>query len=151
LQFDVLFLDKGHKPSPGAAVSRAVASVLPSADPAAWKQLPRRTILAFKLPKLQLGPKPKKWDLLALAVLVLAAVLAAINWRAARAQLPGVSLSSTFTSLVVALQLVICMISLLLLGKTAKDGTLWGNLAAVGGMLAGLSGVLLAAALWVAA
>lgn len=107
--------------------------------------------MALKLPKIQLGPKPKKWDLVAVAVLVLAAVLAAINWRTARTQLPGVSPSSSFTSTVVILQLVICTVSLLLLGKTAKEGTLWGNLAAVGGMLAGLSGVLLAAALWVAA
>jgi hypothetical protein len=54
--------------------------------------------------------------------------------------------------MVVALaQLALGMISLLLLGKTAEEGTLWGNLAAVGGMFAGLSGVLLAAALWVAA
>ena len=107
--------------------------------------------MAFKLPQIQLGPKPKKWDLLALAVLVLAVVLAAISWRTARAQLPGVSPSSSFTSLVALLQLAICTVSLLLLGKTAKEGTLWGNLAAVGGMLAGLVGVLLAAALWVAA
>ena len=107
--------------------------------------------MAFKLPKIQLGPKPKKWDLLALAVLVLAVVLAAISWRTARAQLPGVSPSSSFTSLVAALQLAICTVSLLVLGKTAKAGTVWGNLAAVGGMLAGLAGVLLAAALWVAA
>ena len=105
--------------------------------------------MAIKLPKIQLGPKPKMWDLFALAVLVLAAVLAAINWRTARAQLPGVSPSDSFTSTIVAVQLAICTISLLLLGKTAKQGTLWGNLAAVGGMFAGLSGVLLAAALWV--
>ena len=117
----------------------------PSATPA------KEDDLAFKLPKIQLGPKPKKWDLLALAVLVLAVVLAAISWRTARAQLPGVSPSSSFTSLVALLQLAICTVSLLLLGKTAKEGTLWGNLAAVGGMLAGLVGVLLAAALWVAA
>ena len=107
--------------------------------------------MAIRLPKIQLGPKPKKWDLFAFAVLVLAAVLAAINWRTARTQLPGVSPSDSFTSLVVLAQLAIGTISVLLLGKTATEGTLWGNLAAVGGMLAGLSGVLLAAALWVAA
>jgi predicted Abi (CAAX) family protease len=107
--------------------------------------------LALKLPRIQFGPKPRKWDLFAIAVLVLGAVLAAINWRTARAQLPGVSPSSDFTSLVVLLQLAVCTASLLLLGKTAKEGTLWGNLAAVGGMFAGLGGVLLAAALWVAA
>ena len=107
--------------------------------------------MALKLPRIQLGPKPRKWDLFALAVLVLAAVLAAINWRAARAQPPGVSPSDSFTSLIVLVQLALCTVSLLILGKTAKEGTIWGNLAAVGGMLAGLSGVLLAAALWVAA
>ena len=107
--------------------------------------------MAFKLPKIRLGPKPKKWDLFALAVLILAVVLAAISWRTARAQLPGVPPSSSFTSMVALVQLGVGTISLLLLGKTAKEGTLWGNLAAVGGMFAGLSGVLLAAALWVAA
>lgn len=107
--------------------------------------------MAFKLPKIQLGPKPKKWDLAALAVLILAVVLAAISWRTARTQLPGVSPSGSFTSMVALVQLTIGSVSLMLLGKTATEGTLWGNLAAVGGMLAGLSGVLLAAALWVAA
>ena len=107
--------------------------------------------MAFKLPKIQLGPKPKKWDLFALAVLVLAIVLAAVSWSAARAQLPGAAPSSSFTSIVALAQLAIGSISLMLLGKTAHEGTLWGNLAAVGGMFAGLSGVLLAAALWVAA
>ena len=105
--------------------------------------------MAIKPPKIRLGPKPGKWDLLALAVVVLAAVLAAINWRAARTQPPGASPSDSFTSAIVAVQLAFCTISLLLLGKTAKEGTLWGNLAAVGGVFAGLSGVLLAAALWV--
>lgn len=107
--------------------------------------------MAITLPKIQFGPKPKMWDLFAFAMLILAAVLAAINWRTARAQSPGVSLSDSFTSMVVLVQLAICTISLLLLGKTASEGTVWGNLAAVGGMVAGLSGVLLAAALWVAA
>lgn len=107
--------------------------------------------MALKLPKIQLGPRPRKWDLVAFAALVLAAVLAAVYWRGTRTLPPGVSPSGSFTSAVVISQLAICMVSLLLLGKTAKQGTLWGNLAAVGGMFAGLSGVLLAAALWVAA
>ena len=107
--------------------------------------------MAFKLPQIQFGPRPKRWDLCAIAVLLLAAVLAAVSWRTARAQAPGVSPSSTFTSLVALAQLAIASISLLVLGKTAEEGTLWGNLAAVGGLLAGLGGVLLAAALWVAA
>ena len=40
---------------------------------------------------------------------------------------------------------------LLILGKTAKEGTWWGNLAAVGTMFVGMSGMLLAAAIWATA
>ncbi len=107
--------------------------------------------MALKLPKIQLGPKPRSWDLVAIVILVAAAVLTALSWRVARAQPPGVSISGGFTSLIVLAQLAVCTVSLLVLGKTAKEGTLWGNLAAVGGMFAGMGGVLLAAALWTAA
>jgi len=107
--------------------------------------------LAFKLPQLQFGPRPTKWDLIALAVLLLAAAVAAASWQIARSQPPGAAPSGTFTVLIALGQLTIASISLMVLGKTANEGTLWGNLAAVGGMLAGLGGVLLAAALWVAA
>lgn len=107
--------------------------------------------MSFKLPKIQLGPRPKKWDLFALAVLGAAIVLAAVSWQTARAQPPGTMPSSGFITLVALVQLAIGSVSLLLLGKTATEGTLWGNLAALGGMFAGLGGVLLAAALWVAA
>ncbi len=107
--------------------------------------------MAFKLPRIQLGPRPKKWDLIALAALLGAVAVAAFSWGAARGQAPGVSPSSGFIMWVALAQLALGSLSLLLLGKTAEEGTLWGNLAAVGGMLAGLSGVLLAAALWVAA
>ncbi len=103
----------------------------------------------MKLPSL--GPKPKRWDLIALAVLAVAAVIAGMNWSAAAGQEPGASLSGSTTFLFVLVQLAIASISLMILGKTAKEGTLWGNLAAVGGMFLGLSGILLAAALWVAA
>lgn len=111
----------------------------------------REDALALKLPKIQLGPRPRKWDLIALGVLVLAAVVAAVSWQTARSQPPGTMPSGTFTVAVALGQLALASISLMLLGKTAHEGTLWGNLAAVGGMLAGLGGVLLAAALWVAA
>jgi hypothetical protein len=39
----------------------------------------------------------------------------------------------------------------MLLGKTAKEGTWWGNLASLAAMMVGMSGVLLATALWAAA
>lgn len=107
--------------------------------------------MALKLPKIQLGPRPRKWDLFAIGVLLLAIILAAVSWSAARAPEPGAPPPSGLTSLVALAQLALGSISLLLLGKTVKEGTLWGNLAAVAGMLAGLTGVLLAATLWVAA
>ena len=106
----------------------------------------------FKLPFGNLHiPRPKKWDLVAFAALVAVGVVSAVNLAAATNKTPGQSLSGNFTLLIVLAQLAIASISLLLLGKTAKTGTIWGNLAAVAGMLAGVSGVLLAAALWTAA
>ena len=60
---------------------------------------------------------------------------------------PGTSLSGKLTFIIVLIQLAVMSIALLVLGKTAKEGTIWGNLMAVAGMTAGMSGVLLAAAL----
>lgn len=96
-------------------------------------------------------PKPKKWDLAAFAALAASGAVAVFNLARAQSLEPGVLLSGGFTLLVVLLQLAIASASLLILGKTAKEGTIWGNLAAVAGMLAGISGVLLAGALWTAA
>ena len=105
----------------------------------------------MKLPSISLGPKPKLWDLIAASILVVALVAAVFNWLASQKSAPGTSLSGETTFAFVMAQLVLSSVSLLVLGKTAKEGTLWGNLAAVGGMLLGLSGVLLATALWIAA
>ena len=105
----------------------------------------------MKMPSISLGPRPKAWDLIAAAILVVALVAAVLNWLAAQKQAPGTSLSGETTFAFVMAQVALASISLMVLGKTAKQGTLWGNLAAVGGMLLGLSGVLLATALWVAA
>lgn len=105
-----------------------------------------------KLPSIKLNvPKPKLWDLITGAVVVAGCLLFALNWNAAQGKPPGTSLSGELTLRFVLLQLLICLSSLMLLGRTAKQGTIWGNLAAVGGMFVGLSGVLLAAALWAAA
>ena len=88
-------------------------------------------------------PRPKSWDLIAMLVTAVGMVLMGAN-------IATVSSSGTgATSLFVTIQLTVCMISLMLLGKTAKLGTIWGNLATVAGALVGMSGVLLAAALWV--
>ena len=105
----------------------------------------------MNLPSFKLGPKPKAWDLIALVVLVVAAAAAVFNWLASQKTAPGVSLSGNTTLAFVLAQAAIGSISLMVLGKTAKEGTLWGNLAALGGLMAGLSGILLAAALWIAA
>ena len=105
----------------------------------------------MKLPAIKLGPKPRLWDLIAAGALAIAALAAIFNWMAAQRPVAGTSLSGSTTLAFVLAQLAIASASLLILGKTAKEGTLWGNLAAVGGMFLGLSGVLLAAALWVAA
>jgi len=105
----------------------------------------------LKLPSLKLGPKPKPWDLVAVALVGIALGAAGVNWAAAQRPAAGTSLSGGVTLAFVLAQLALGSSSLLVLGKTAKEGTLWGNLAAVGGMLAGLSGVLLATALWIAA
>jgi hypothetical protein len=107
---------------------------------------------AVKLPFTRLEiPRPKPWDLAAALVLLLAAAGAAANlWLALRLP-PGTSISSSLTLLFVLVQLGLATLGLLVLGKTAKAGTLWGNLLAIGALVVGMSGVLLAAALWSAA
>lgn len=73
------------------------------------------------------------------------------NLVVARSTGPGSALSSSQTYFFVTTGLAVCVGCLLLLGKTSKEGTIWGNLAAIGGMFLGATAVLLAAALWVAA
>lgn len=103
----------------------------------------------MELPSIELGPKPRKWDFVAVGLAILALVAAAANWSVARSAEGPIDSGTTW--LFVTAQLVLATVSLLVLGKTAKEGTLWGNLAAVAGMALGISGVLLAAAMWVAA
>lgn len=96
-------------------------------------------------------PRPTRWDLLALAVVGVAVGSAAANlWVASRKPV-GAATPGGVTALFVVLQLAVSAAALGVLGKTAKEGTLWGNLLAIGGILAAMSGVLLAAALWAAA
>jgi len=104
----------------------------------------------LKLSHLEL-PRPTRWDLLALAVVGLAASACAANlWVASRKPV-GAAMPNGVTALFVVLQLAVSTAALGVLGKTAKEGTLWGILLAIGGILAAVSGVLLAAALWAAA
>ena len=99
--------------------------------------------------KLKLAlPKLARWDLVAVGLLALGAVLMGANWQVAQARAAG---AGGLTALFVFAQLLVSIGSLFVLGKTAEQGTFWGNVAAVGGMFAGMGGVLLAAALWAAA
>ncbi len=100
-------------------------------------------MLKLSLSKISL-PKLTFWDLVAIAVVVIGIALTGANWSTAHAN------SGPSVWLFAGIQLVICLGSLLILGKTAKAGTLWGILASVTGMLVGMGGVLLAAALWTA-
>ena len=96
-------------------------------------------------------PKPKLWDFIAIATAGLGFAVAAANASIALGGAAGQAPSSSFTLGMVVLQALIASVSLFILGKTAEHGTLWGNLAAVAGMFVGVSGILLAGAMWVAA
>lgn len=91
----------------------------------------------FRLPRLTF------WDLVAIGILGLGVILMGVNWHLSGTDAP--------VMLFAPVQLLVCLGSLMVLGKTAHQGTLWGNLAAVGGMFVGMGGILLAAALWAAA
>lgn len=93
-------------------------------------------------------PKPKPWDFVALAVVAAGIALAAACLTLSRMTEPGVSVSTAKTLVFVVLELGVCCASLLVLGKTAKEGTIHGNLLAVIGTFVGLGGSMLAAALW---
>jgi len=97
---------------------------------------------ALKLPSLKLPdlPRPTRWDLYAIGALVVGIVLAG-----ATIVLPRVAMPLMFV------HLVVCCGGLMILGKTAKEGTWWGNLAAVATMFVGMSGMLVAAAVWATA
>lgn len=106
----------------------------------------------LKLPRFDVEiPRPRLWDFVALGLAVASLVLAGVNLQMALARGAGGAISGPATTVFFLLQLGLSLGSLLVLGKTAKEGTIWGNLIAVGGMLAGMSGVLLAAALFVTA
>ncbi|MFL6200976.1 MAG: hypothetical protein ACJ76J_17520 [Thermoanaerobaculia bacterium] len=97
---------------------------------------------ALKLPSLKLPdlPRPTRWDFYAIGALLVGLVLAA-----ATVKMPRLAMT------LMLVQLVVSCGGLLLLGKTAKEGTWWGNLAAIGAMMIGMGGVLLAAAIWATA
>ncbi|HKI01729.1 MAG TPA: hypothetical protein VKK31_07110 [Thermoanaerobaculia bacterium] len=105
---------------------------------------------SLKLPKIDL-PRPARWDWFAIGALLLGALLAAANLYVALSKPPGEPYPSGLTTFFVFSQLAVACGGLMLLGKTAKEGTGWGNAASLLAMFLGISGVLLAAALWAAA
>lgn len=107
---------------------------------------------AIKLPWLGWEiPRPKKWDFSAFLVLIVSTLLAGANLQAALGQAPGQSISTWLTATMVLGQLVLASLALFVLGKTAKEGTIWGNLLSIAAMMAGVGGFLLATALWATA
>jgi len=93
-------------------------------------------------------PKPRMWDFVALGVTLVGIVAATMNVLGSRLMQPGATVSATLSMTYALLQLAVCCVSLLVLGKTAKEGTIHGNLFAVAGMGVGLVGMMLAAAIW---
>jgi low temperature requirement protein LtrA len=104
----------------------------------------------FKLPKIAL-PRPQRWDWIAIGTLVIGIVLLAANLAVGLTKPPEQPFPSGLTMVFVLGQLVIACGGLMLLGKTAKEGTGWGNAASLLATFVGISGVLLAAAFWAAA
>lgn len=105
-----------------------------------------------KIPVLNLEiPKPKPWDLAALAAVAVGLVAAVANLMTSGMRQPGSFVSTPLTMVFVLVQLLVCLGSLMLLGKTAKEGTIHGNLFSLAGMFIGLVGVMLAAAIWAVA
>ena len=110
---------------------------------------------ALKLPVPRLAslrslklPRPARWDWVAIAILGAGAALVVGNLLIAGGGQPGEPAPAALTMLFVFLQLGIATGGLLVLGKTAKEGTGLGNFAAVAALLLGMGGVMLAAALW---
>ena len=104
-------------------------------------------VLNLEIPKPQI-PKPKFWDFVALAVTLAGLVACGANLAASGIMTPGAVVSTPMTLAFTLFGLAVSAGSLLVLGKTAKEGTIHGNLFAVGGMMVGLGGAMLAAALW---
>ena len=118
----------------------------PSEEAAPAKAAAPAKEAGVKRPKIEIV-KPNRWDLIALAVLAVTVVLQGANLQLAFREGQG-AISGSVTGVFVILQLALCLVGLMVLGKTAKEGTIWGNLFSVGACVAGMSGVLLASALW---
>jgi heme/copper-type cytochrome/quinol oxidase subunit 4 len=104
----------------------------------------------FKLPSFKDLERPTRWDWITAAVLVVGFVLMGANFAVVHHKPANEPFPGGLTALFCFAQLAVSLVGLMLLGKTAKEGTWWGNIAAILTMLVGMSGILLAAALWAA-
>ncbi len=104
----------------------------------------------FKLPSLKELERPTRWDWITAAVLVVGIVLIGANFAVVHSKPADQPFSGGLTKLFCVAQLAVSIAGLMLLGKTGKEGTWWGNIAALLAMVVGMSGFLLAAALWAA-
>ena len=93
-------------------------------------------------------PRPTVADFVAIAIAIAGAVVALASWGLATSKGAGEAFPTSQAIGFALLQLGVCSASLLALGLTAKRGTIIGHLAALAGMMVGISGGLLAAALW---
>jgi len=105
---------------------------------------------SLKLPKLAM-PRLKMWDLYALGLLLLGMVVSGVNLYKGVTKPAGEPYPSWLTVIVVFTQLGVACAGLMVLGKTAKEGTGLGNAFSLLASFVGMGGVLLAAALWAAA
>ena len=90
--------------------------------------------------------KPKTWDASGAIVLGAAMVLAGANLMLSSRS--AVSISGATTIVFVFLHMGLCLLCFMVLGKTASQGTIWGNMLALTASLVAGSGTLLATALW---
>ena len=90
--------------------------------------------------------KPKPWDLSGGIALVAAMALTGANLMASAGS--AVSISGTASLVFGTLQMALCLLCFMILGKTASQGTIWGVLLSLAASLAAGSGVLLSTALW---
>ncbi len=104
----------------------------------------------FKLPSLKEVQRPTRWDLITAVVLLVGIALMGANFAVVHHKPADQPFPNGLTGLFIFAQLTVSLVGLMLLGKTAKEGTWWGNIAALLAMLVGMSGILLAAALWAA-
>ena len=105
----------------------------------------------FKLPAWREITRPTRWDWIAAAVFAVGVVLVGVDVAMAHRKPLGAPFPSGATALFVVAQLAVSLGGLMLLGKTAKEGTGWGNLFSLLALATGMVGILVAGALWAAA